>query len=106
MSYQLQDVIVYSNALSRRFGLMFSRQKTLVFTFEEEQIVPLHMMFVFYKIDVLFLNKDQVVVEMKQNFKPFTFYIPKNKAAYVIELRQGAIKDEKIIVGEKIDLTV
>ena len=28
---------------------------------------------------------------MKENFKPFTFYYPKEKAQYVLELTSGAV---------------
>ena len=38
------------------------------------------MFFVFFPIDVLFLDKNKKVVELKENFKPFSIYFPKNKA--------------------------
>ncbi len=74
---------------SKATGLMFSRKNkdlALVFPFEQPQRVSLHMWFVFYSIDVLFLNEKKEVVEIKKNFKPFSFYNPKKKASYVVEL--------------------
>ncbi len=65
---------------------MFSPKKILVFAFNKDTHVPLHMLFVFFPIDVLYLNKNKQVIEVKQNFKPFTFYTPKVKARYVVEL--------------------
>jgi uncharacterized membrane protein (UPF0127 family) len=56
-----------------------------VFEYEKDTSVPLHMWFVFFPIDVYYLNKDLKVIEAKKNFKPFTFYTPKNKARYVLE---------------------
>ncbi len=50
------------------------------------------MFFVIFPIDVLFLDKNRKVVDLKENFKPFTFYTPKAKAKYVIELPNGIIK--------------
>ena len=44
------------------------------------------MFFVFYPIDILFLNKNKEIVEIKQNLKPFAFYTPKSKAKYIIEM--------------------
>lgn len=61
------------------------------------------MFFVFHPIDVLFLNKNKIVVEIKENFKPFSFYTPKNKAMYVIELGKDAIKSSKTEIGDKIE---
>ena len=83
---------------------MFSKKSdvSLIFKFSHEKIVPLHMIFVFYPIDVLFLNKEKVVVELKENFRPFTFYTPRKKAMYVIEMPENSIKKLKAEVGDKI----
>ena len=76
---------------------MFSiRPKTLIFAFKNEQIISLHMFFVFFPIDILYLDKNKIVVEKKENFRPFTMYTPKNKAQYVIELPENSIKEIKI----------
>ncbi len=91
------------NALSKALGLMFSRKsKTLIFVLNREKIVSLHMLFVFFPIDVLFLDKNKKVVEIKQNFMPFTFYSPANKAKYVIELPSGTIKKTNTELGDTI----
>ena len=91
-------------ALSKFIGLMFSKKSdtTLIFKFDREKIVPLHMIFVFYPIDILFLNKEKVVVELKENFMPFTFYTPKKKAMYVIELPCNAIKNTRTEIRDRI----
>ena len=60
------------------------------------------MLFVFCPIDVLFLDKNKKVVEIKENFMPFTFYTPKNKAKYVIELPSDLIRKTRTEVGDKI----
>ena len=69
-------------------GLMFSRKKNLMFVFEKEKLIPLHMWFVFFPIDVLFLDKGKKIVEIKRNLRPFSLYWPKNKAKYVVELAE------------------
>ncbi len=71
----------------------------LIFEFPEEKIVPLHMMFVFFGIDVLFLDKHKRIVEIKQDFRPWMFYTPKNKAMWIVEA--GKIKD--VNVGDVIE---
>ena len=88
---------------SKSIGLMFSKKIIpLVFSFDKEKIIPLHMFFVFYPIDVLFLNKNKIVVEIKKNFMPFSFYTPKDMSMFVIELPQGAIDKTKTEVDDKI----
>jgi len=91
-----------STFFSKFIGLMFSRCRSLVFVFRHEQIIPLHMIFVFYPIDVIFLSKKKMVVELKQSFLPFTFYSPSNKAMYVIELPAGAIGRSKTRISDQI----
>lgn len=95
-----------NNILSKAIGLMFSRKqdRALIFSFKNEVKECLHMFFVFYPIDVIFLNKDRKVVEMKENFKPFTFYMPKKKARYIIELLSGSIKKSKTSLGDMINI--
>ena len=89
---------------SKFMGLMFSikQKKSLIFQFKKEQKIYLHMLFVFYPIDVLFLDKNKIVVDRKENFKPFSFYISKKKALYAIELPSGTIKRTKTEIGDKI----
>ncbi|MBW2980931.1 DUF192 domain-containing protein [Candidatus Woesearchaeota archaeon] len=93
-----------NNIFSKAIGLMFSKKKdrALVFTYKKEIRESLHMLFVFYPIDVLFLNRDKKIVEIKQNFRPFTFYMPKNKAQYIVELPAGSVKGSKTKVEDKL----
>lgn len=67
---------------------MFSRKRNLLFVFNEEKRISLHNFFVFFPIDLVFLDKNGRVIEIKRNFKPFTFYKSKNKAKYVLELTE------------------
>lgn len=93
-----------TTAFQKFLGLMFrfKVKKPIVFFFKEEQLIPLHMLFVFMPIDVIFLNAKREVVELKQGFLPFTFYNPRRKAKYLIELANGAIKRQRINIGDKI----
>ena len=98
-----ENAAICKNIIAKSLGLMFAlKPKPLIFIFKKEKIIPLHMLFVFYPIDVLFLNKNKVVVEIKENLKPFSFYTPKNKSQYIIELPQGTIKKTKMALGNKI----
>ena len=94
---------VCKNVFSKSLGLMLSiKPKTLIFIFKKEKINPLHMFFVFYPIDVVFLDKNKIVVEIKENFEPFKFYTPSKKSKYVIELPKGSIKNSKTEINDKI----
>jgi len=99
--------IIFCNSfVSKLRGLMFTRESdsALVFRFAREKKTALHMFFVFYPIDVVYLNSDKIIVEMKPNFRPFRVYFPGNKARYVLELPAGYIQKYDLAVGEKFDL--
>ncbi|MEK6940006.1 MAG: DUF192 domain-containing protein [Nanoarchaeota archaeon] len=88
--------------LSQASGLMFRPKQNLIMKFDQEKKVSLHMFFVFYPIDVLVLNQQQEIVEIKKNFKPFTFWNSKEKGKYVIELAfPGEYK-----VGDRVEIRV
>ena len=74
-------------------GAYVFRQKMPFFEFEREKYIPLHMFFVFFSIDVIYLDKNYRVVEIKKNLKPFWFYNPKKKAKFIIEASAGVIDE-------------
>ena len=61
------------------------------------------MLFVFYNIDVLWLDNQKKIIQIKKNLKPFTlFQRCQQPAQYVIELPNGTINKTKTRVGDKI----
>lgn len=92
--------------LQRTKGLMFEEKKNfdyaLIFEFpvEDKLLTSIHMIFVFFPIELLFLDKNQIVVD-KVTLTPFTLnYTPKKKAKFVVELPVGTTK--RVELGEKI----
>ena len=63
------------------------------------------MFFVFFPIDVLFLDKAKTVVEVKKDFRPFTFYRSRKQCSYVIELPAGLADKTRTAKGDKIKFT-
>jgi hypothetical protein len=101
-----QNIKHCSSFFSKCKGLMFSKKLTdnaLLFHFPSEKRHSLHMLFVFYPIDVLWLNQNRKVVEMKQSFKPFTFATPKKPAKFIIELPENTIKNSKTEIGDSVE---
>lgn len=86
-------------------GLMFSSptNQALVFVYGGEKTLSLHMFFVFYPIDVVWLSSDKRVVYLKPHFKPFTVCVPPVKAQYVIEAPDGAILQAQTAIGDQIE---
>ena len=101
----VKNTRVAGSLWERARGLMFTQRfkdTALIFSFPQERVIGLHMWFVFYPIDVLWLDGEQRVVEVLQGFRPFRIYRPNAPAAYVIELPEGAIAKSKTIVGDSI----
>src|SRR3989344_9289603 len=86
--------------LSQARGLIFRKKQNLIMKLPQERKIYLHMFFVFYPIDVLLLNKHKMIVEIKRNFKPFTFWNSKEKGKYVVELAFP----EEYEVGDRVEL--
>lgn len=86
----------------RMKGLMFEERKRFDYALVLEMLKEarlessIHMMFVFFPIDVLFLNKKKEVVD-RVTLQPFTpNYTPKKPAKYVIEMPAGKAKGVKL----------
>jgi uncharacterized membrane protein (UPF0127 family) len=95
---------ILTSIFSKASGLMFSRPiKDIgyIFVFETPRRIDLHMFFVFFPIDVLFLDANKKLIEIKKDFRPFTFYYSKSKASYVIEL--PAKYSDKVKLGDMIE---
>jgi len=96
---------ILKNIFSKSLGLMFSKKikdKGFIFIFSKERVHSIHMLFVFFPIDILFLDKKKKVIEIKKNLKPFSFYSSKTKAKYFIELPEGTVKGTKTKVNDNI----
>ncbi|MFP4656170.1 MAG: DUF192 domain-containing protein [Candidatus Woesearchaeota archaeon] len=81
-------------------GLMFHpkiKDFGLIFEFREDVVASIHMFFVFFKIDVIWLDKDKKVVDKKEHISPFTPHVrPSAKSRFFIELPDGTINKKKI----------
>lgn len=100
------DAKICRSVLLKARGLMFYMKIKgfgLVFEFNLERKRSLHNFFVFFPIDVVFLNKDQEIVEIKERFKPFTMYFPKQKSKYIIELPAGIIANTGSQIGDVVN---
>lgn len=98
---------ICDTVFSQAKGLMFStriRDFGLFFPLARERKEAVHMFFVFYPIDILFLDPARRVVDMKSNFKPFTAYIPKKRCMFIVELPVGTIKKSNTTLGDVISL--
>ena len=85
-----ENEIVCSSLWSQGRGLMFRRKQNLIMDLANVRKIKLHNFFVFYSIDVLLVDVNMRVVEIKKGFKPFTFWNSNEKAKYCVELSNSS----------------
>ena len=99
-----QEAMVASNPFSRMKGLLgrkdFISNQALII----KPCNSVHMFFMKFAIDILFINRDNVVVGLLQELKPNQLSPIYFKAQYVIELPLNTIKNTNTQIGDSIDL--
>jgi uncharacterized membrane protein (UPF0127 family) len=102
--------IVYCDSFIRQgTGLIFRTKSSVentawVFRFKNPRKVAVTMFFVFFPIDIVFLDRNNCIVELKENLKPFRNYTCKEKIYSFVELKQGIIKKYSIKTSQRIVL--
>jgi len=94
-------VKIADNILKRAFGLMFkdiSENEGLLFKYGNRKL-HIHTFFMKYPIDVIFL-KDDTVVDVISNLKPWKTYNSKVKSNRMFELKVAGINRD--LIGKKI----
>jgi len=64
----------------------------------------IHMFFMRFAIDAIFVDKENRVVGVVEGIKPFCLSPIFFKASYVIELPEGIIKKSRTAIGDQIQL--
>jgi hypothetical protein len=93
----------------RRFrGLMlrrnFRRGQALLFKLSRPSRYGVHMFFVRFPIDLLYLNSNFSVIEMHLTLRPWRVHMPKVEASHVVELPAGTISRTDVRIGHKLAL--
>jgi len=89
---------VCDSFLKKFRGLMFSKPKNLYFILSKETRInaTVHTCFVFFPINVYWLDKDKNIVDFCLSLKPFRFKVPRKKAKYIIELKKDYFLDNPL----------
>jgi hypothetical protein len=74
------------SSFRKALGLMFSKKKDLIFEFEKEKRISLHMLFVFFPIWAIYLDKHKKVIAAKKLYPFISTFYPEEKARYIIEM--------------------
>ncbi len=89
-------------------GLMLRRlfaDTALIFLFERPAVIRIHMLFVLFPIDLLFLDESMHILDLT-TLKPFIGYRSSRvPVSFAVELPAGTIKRCGLKKGDKIEIT-
>ncbi|MBW6517076.1 MAG: DUF192 domain-containing protein [ANME-2 cluster archaeon] len=101
-----REVRYANNIFSRALGLMFHKDITpdfaMVFKLRKPMTVGVHMLFVFFAIDVIFLDEGKKVIGTG-TLKPWLGHKQVKGVKYLIEMHQGAIEAHDITIGDTLE---
>src|SRR3989344_6072841 len=79
-----QSIILLAKGL--RFSKPLKKNEALLLASSREDLQTIDMLFVFFSIDAVWLDKDKRVIHIVRNIKPFTIAISSPKRAqYILE---------------------
>ena len=96
------NIKVCETPFSKVRGLMFSRRKNLLFVYSKPTFVNLHMLFVFFSADALYLDEHMMIVDMI-HMKPFRCgYRAEYSAVYILEVteKHSFSVGDRLVVNE------
>ncbi len=64
----------------------------------------IHMMFMKYPIDAVFINSEGKIVRICTHLKPWTLYIGAKRAKSVLELPAGKAEEWELFVGDSVSV--
>jgi hypothetical protein len=104
-----RNIVYCDSFLKKATGLMFRSKSSVkdsawIFTFKKSSSFTITMFFVFFPIDVILLDKNNKVIGLIKNLKPFRNYSVNIKTTSFIELKQGSISKFNISIGKKISI--
>ena len=102
------NVEVAKTIEERRIGLMYRKKllnnEGMLFIFPREKIIQLWMKNTYIPLDVIFISKNKVIVDIKKNMEKLSETIVKSKvkSRYALELNAGVVDKLDIEIGDKV----
>jgi len=94
--------VVNAESFIERFcGLMFKKDADYAVLFRRCSSV--HTFFMRFNLDIVYLDKDDNVVKIVKNLKPWRVALPVKNAVSILEIPSGILKED-IGVGDKIEV--
>jgi len=90
-----KNIEVARTMFRHALGLMFRKSipydYSMIFILNKPSQVSIHMLFVFFPIDVIFLNEDKKIICLSR-LRPWVGYKAMEDIKYIIEMKAGTIE--------------
>lgn len=104
------DAEIADSLDKRASGLMFREDipedRAMLFIFQQEQIPKFWMKNVRFPLDILWINKDKIIVGIERDVPlcqdSCPPIVPNQKVSYVLEAKAGFVSRHQVKIGEKI----
>lgn len=97
-------VIMANSFFKRLKGLMFTKNLPSDSSMYICPCNQIHMFFMNYSIDVLYIDKNNVILAIDEDMKPGRIGKKVNGAAAVVELQAGKVKESNIKIGQTLQI--
>ncbi len=102
------NVEVAKTVEERRVGLMYRKKllnnEGMLFIFPHEKIIQLWMKNTYIPLDVIFISKKKVIVDIKKSMEKLSETIIKSKvkSKYALEFNAGLVNKLDVKIGDKV----
>ena len=102
------NVEVAKTIEDRRIGLMYRKKllnnEGMLFIFPHEKIIQLWMKNTYIPLDVIFISKKKVIVDIKKSMEKLSETIIKSKvkSKYALEFNAGLVNKLDVKIGDKV----
>lgn len=107
---KILDLEVVSNSEDKIKGLsgreFLPEDRAMLFVFPKEDFHGIWMKEMNFPIDILWLDKDFVIMDIRNDVSPESFpkiFKPQTKSSYILEIKAGLSEKEEIKIGESLE---
>jgi len=97
-----ENISVADNFLKKLAGLIFKKAPDQDQGLLLEGCNSIHTFWLRFKVDVVFLDKKNIVIFLLENLRPFRFSPLVRGAARVLEVKTGMVRDKNIKIQDKL----
>ena len=107
----IKNIELADSFFSRIGGLMFRGKGRMLLKFRKEDYHAVWMPFMRFSIDILFMNKENTIVDITEcvvpiscNPRTWKIYSPQRKCMYVLEVESGLSRTKQFAIGDVLEI--